>query len=296
MPETSPTLSMTGYGRAERSADGVTATVEIRAVNHRFADVQPKLPREWMALEQQLVRRIKEQVGRGRLEVFVRREGQGGSNVEFDGALIRSLVEQGRALGESIPGFDGTVHLGDLMSLPGVLRTATEAVDAEAEAPLVMATVDDALAALLGMRSSEGARLEADVLARIDEVERLTEQLATLAQEQPALFRERVERRMRDLLDGQDVDPTRLLQEAALLAGKASIEEEITRLRAHVAQGRELLADPEPCGRRLDFLVQEFGREANTVGSKNDDPRLAEVVLALKGTIEAIREQVANIE
>jgi uncharacterized protein (TIGR00255 family) len=169
-------------------------------------------------------------------------------------------------------------------------------VDADAESPAVRDALDVALTALLGMRGNEGERLEEDIRSRIDEVERITEEIALLAEEQPALFRVRVERRMRELLAGTPVDENKLLQEAAALAGRAAIDEEITRLRAHVAQGRELLDEDGPVGRRLDFLVQELAREANTTGSKNDDPRLAELVISLKGMIEAIREQVANVE
>jgi len=295
----SRTLSMTGYGRGEATADGVTAAVEIRSVNHRFADIKLKLPSEWMALERDLTARIKARIGRGRLDVLVRRTTTdgGAGGLSLDDAILTRLVEEAERIGHATQGrIDSTLRLGDLLRVPGVLRTDEVSVDAAAEASAPLAALDAALAALLGMRASEGERLEADLRARVATIEEITGRIAELAEQQPAIFRARLERRMRDLLDGADVDEGRLLQEAAAVAAKASIEEEITRLRSHVAQARELLAEDGPVGRRLEFLVQEFGREANTVGSKSDDPRLVEQVIALKGAVEAIREQVANVE
>ena len=295
----SKTQSMTGYGRGEASLGAITATVECRSVNHRFADVQMKLPREWLSLERALIAHVKDRIGRGRVEVMIRREAAAGAqpDVRLDDALILRILAEGQRIASASDGLlDPRVPLGDLLKVPGVLRTQESAVDTDAESPAVRDALDVALTALLGMRANEGARLEEDIRGRIDEVERITEEIAVLAEEQPALFRARVERRMRELLDGAEVDENKLLQETAALAGRAAIDEEITRLRAHVAQGRELLDGHGPVGRRLDFLVQELAREANTTGSKNDDPRLAELVIGLKGTVEAIREQVANIE
>ncbi len=295
----SKTHSMTGYGRCEASAPTVHVTAEARSVNHRFAEVQVKLPREWMALEREVVSRIKERIGRGRVEVTLRRgAGEGaGRRVKLDDALVASILAEGdRIAAVSAGRIDPTLRFGELLAVPGILTVDEESVDVDAEAPAVWEALDGALAALLAMRVSEGARLEDDVRERIAEIGKLTDRVAELAAEQPELFRARLERRIRELEEEASIDEGRLLQEAATLAAKASIEEEITRLRSHVAQGGEILADDGPVGRRLEFLVQEFGREANTVGSKNDDPRLAELVIALKATIEAVREQVANIE
>lgn len=295
----SRTLSMTGYGRGEATVDGVTASVEIRSVNNRFVDVKLKLPSEWMALERELTARIKERIGRGRLDVLVRRatsDGGAGALSLDDAIVARLLSEAERLAADSGGRLDPTIRVGELLRVPGVLRTVEAAVDAAAESAAPLQALDAALDALLGMRASEGARLEEDLRARVATIESITEVVSELAEAQPAIFRARLERRMRDLLDGSDVDEGRLLQEAAAVAAKASIEEEVTRLRSHVAQARELLDEEGPVGRRLEFLVQEFGREANTVGSKSDDPRLVEQVIALKGAVEAIREQVANVE
>ncbi len=290
------TLSMTGYGRGESEHGDLRVGVEIRAVNHRFVDVQVKLPRAWAPLEREIVRRAKEAVGRGRLEVFVRRDATGATaqQVRIDGALVSAIVEQARGLAGS--GIDTDVTLADLLRVPGVLLVDEADVDAEEEGPAVFEALDRGLRSLIEMRASEGARLDEVLRARVDRVGALTEEVATLAAEQPALFRERLLKRLEDLLEGQDIDPARLAQEAAILAARAVVAEEITRLRAHVAHGHELLDTPGPVGRKLEFLVQEMGREANTVGSKSDDARLAALVVELKSEIEKIREQVANVE
>lgn len=290
----SQTLSMTGYGRGESERDGLRVAVEIRAVNHRFADVQVKVPRAWMGLERGIVKRAKEAVGRGRLEVFARRDASGAaaSNVRIDGALVTAIRDQARQL----DGLETNLALADLLRLPGVLQVEEAVIDADAEGPVVFEALERALTSLIAMRATEGAALDAVLRGRIDQVGALTEQIADLAAEQPALFRQRLEKRLADLLDGQDIDEARLVQEAALLAARAVIAEEITRLRAHVAHGHELLDTPGPVGRKLEFLVQEMGREANTVGSKSDDARLAALVVELKSEIEKIREQVANVE
>ncbi len=290
------TLSMTGYGRGESEHGDLRVGVEIRAVNHRFVDVQVKLPRAWASLEREIVRRAKEAVGRGRLEVFVRRDASGASaqQVRIDGDLVSAIMEQASGLGGS--GLDTDLSLADLLRLPGVLQVDEPDIDPDEEGPAVFEAVDRGLRSLIEMRASEGARLDAVLRTRVNRVGELTEEVARLAAEQPALFRERLLRRLTDLLDGQDVDPARLAQEAAILAARAVVAEEITRLHAHVAHGHELLDTAGPVGRKLEFLVQEMGREANTVGSKSDDARLAALVVELKSEIEKIREQVANVE
>jgi len=292
----SHTLSMTGYGRGESEADGLRVAVEIRTVNHRFADVQVKLPRAWMALERGIVSTVKDTIGRGRAEVFARRDASwaAASDVRIDSGLIAAIQAQARAL--DTDGLDSRLALADLLRLPGVLQVEEATVDAAVEGPVVREALARALESLLTMRATEGAALERVLRGRIDAVGGLTEQIASLAAEQPALFRQRLEKRLADLLEGQEVDEGRLVQEAALLAARSVIAEEITRLRAHVAHGHELLDTEGPVGRKLEFLVQEMGREANTIGSKSDDARLAALVVELKSEIEKIREQVANVE
>jgi uncharacterized protein (TIGR00255 family) len=288
---------MTGYGRGEESRDALQITVELRAVNHRFLDVQLKMPRPWMALEPQVLALLRERVARGRVEVFVRRDHALGSGPvpRADIDLARAIATEVHRIGEALH-LPAALSIDSLLALPGVLSVAEPEVDAAAEAPALLAAVDAAAAALDSMRRSEGERLVADVEARLRRVEEIAVALEALGSELPAQFQERLEKRLETLLGDAALDPNRLAQEVAILADRADVHEELTRLRAHVAQARELLAREEPPGRPLDFLVQELHREANTLGSKAVDTSVSPHIVELKSQIEKIREQVANLE
>jgi uncharacterized protein (TIGR00255 family) len=290
---------MTGYGRGMKEQGELRVTVELRAVNHRFLDLQVKLPRAWMALEPSLAAVVRARLGRGRIELFARREAIGASGVavQVDAALAQAIGAQAEQLGRDLE-LEGRLTVGELLGFPGVLTTRDREVDAAAEADVVAAALVDALDALVTMRESEGAALAADVLGHLDDVEALHARIQTLAARVPGTISERVHRRVTELLDGTGVtpDPDRLVQEVALLADKAGVDEELVRLASHVAQARELLVSGEPIGRRLDFLVQEFNRETNTIGSKSAESAISGLVVELKSAVEKIREQVANIE
>ncbi len=292
------TRSMTGYGRGAAEDDRLRVTVELRSVNHRFCDVNVKLPRVWMALEQPLAAAVRERLERGRVEVFARREllGEAAVVVSVDRALAAAIVEQARALDEDL-GVGGVPGAGQLLAMPGVLSTREAEVDAAAERPLVDAALAAALDGLVAMREAEGARMRADVAGYVDRVEEITDRAAAAAAEVPAAAKARLEARLAELLDGAaPLDPVRLAQEVAVVADKAAVDEEIARLRSHVAAARELLDADGAVGRRLEFLVQEMGRESNTIGSKAGDTVVAGCAVALKSVLEKIREQAANIE
>jgi uncharacterized protein (TIGR00255 family) len=289
---------MTGFGRAAQENDQVRATLELRTVNHRFCDVKVKLPRAWMGLEQVLVGRCKERLDRGRVELFARRDGIGASEVEVhvDLELAGAIVARAREVAETL-GLEGLPTTAELLAMPGVLVTREASVDASAESELVLATLDVALDRLIEMRSDEGARLGEDLGGHIGRVSDLLDRIADAAAEVPARVHARLLDRLGQLLDGATaIDPNRLAQEAAIAADRAAIDEEIARLRSHVAQARSLLELDEPVGRRLEFLVQEMGREANTIGSKASETSIAGMAVELKSVLEKIREQAANVE
>ena len=294
-----PTRSMTGYGRGECSEDGLRATVEMRSVNHRFLDVQAKLPREWMALEPMLVGLVRERLGRGRVELFVRRELQGGrrAEVQVDLDLARSIREAAARMAADL-GVADDLCTSQLLATPGVLVTREPEADVDRESAVVERALRGALTGLVEMRAVEGQRLAEDVAARLDRIEEIRLGIEELAAEVPVAIKARVERRVGDLLAGSAVapDPDRLAQEAAILGDKAAVDEELTRLASHLSQARALLRVDEPVGRKLDFLVQELNREANTIGSKSAETSISTLVVDLKSTIEKVREQVANIE
>ena len=294
---TAPCHSMTGFGRGERACDGARVTVELRSVNHRFLDVQVKGPRALLSLESAVVAGVRDRLERGRVDVYIRREdlAGGGGRARVDAALAGSILDAVRSAAIGL-GVHGELTLADLMSQPGVLTIEEAVVDADGEAPTVLAALADALDELLAMRASEGTRLRDDILGRLEVVEEDVARITERAQALPERFQTRLHKRLEALLADADVDPVRLAQEVAILADKAAIDEEITRLRSHVAQARELLVADGPAGRKLDFLVQEFHREANTIASKSADEAISRGALTLKSEIEKIREQVANLE
>jgi uncharacterized protein (TIGR00255 family) len=289
---------MTGFGRGEALEGGLRVTVELRAVNHRFADLQVKVPRAYDSLQTAIDKRVRREVERGRVEIMVRRHtvGESARTVEIDESLAAAYAAAVDRLGERLGRSDREVPLLDLLALPGVVSVREAEVDPEAELPVILEAVDIALAALVGMREAEGGRLAADVRLRLSEIAALLGEIEEFATRNPERIRDRIVRRVQELLGDVEVDPARLLQEAAILADRAAIDEETTRLRSHLAQAEELLATPGAVGRRLDFLVQEFQRETNTIGSKASGSDVAPRVVAMKSLVEKIREQVANIE
>lgn len=289
---------MTGYGRGTYERDDVRATVELRTVNHRFCDVKAKLPRAWSRFEQVLTNRCKERLERGRVELFARRESLRASDIEVvvDEALAASILARARALSAAL-GTSGDPTTATLLTMPGVMSTREADVDATAEEEVVLGALDAALDALIAMRGEEGARMAIDVRGYVGRVAELTDQIADAAAEVPALIKARLERRLADLLAAAaPLDPVRLAQEAAIAADRAAVDEEIARLRSHTAQARALLEVDEPVGRRLEFLVQEMGRETNTIGSKASETSIAGLVVELKSVLEKIKEQAANVE
>jgi len=292
------TQSMTGYGRAASDTDDVRATVELRTVNNRFCDVKAKLPRAWGEFEQAMSNLCKERLDRGRVEIFARRESLRASETQVvvDVPLATAIVERARELSAAL-GTEGVPTTAELLGMAGVMSTREADVDGSDERDLVMAALDGALDALIVMRGVEGARMADDVRGHVNRVSELTEQIATAAAEVPALAKARLQQRLTDLLDGAaPLDPVRLAQEAAIAADRAAVDEEIARLRSHIAQALALLDLDEPIGRRLEFLVQEMGRETNTIASKASETSIAGCAVELKSVLEKIKEQAANIE
>jgi uncharacterized protein (TIGR00255 family) len=289
---------MTGYGRGQANSSGLRVVVELRSVNHRFLDLQIKLPRAWSSLESETGKELRGRLQRGRVEVYVKREvlaGVAGAAVVVDTALAAELHAQSRAVAEQLD-IEGSLSLGDLMRMPGVLEIRETTVAAAEEAPLLQGALSLAIEALVEMRSAEGAILQRDLLARLDQISALVAAIRALADSQAEVLKERLLVRVAKLLgDNMPVD-VRIAQEVALLADKSAVDEELTRLDSHVEQAGEFLQQGGAVGRQLVFLVQEMNREANTCGSKSGLEEISRLVVDLKSTIEKIREQVANLE
>lgn len=286
---------MTGYGRGEAHNDGVAVVVELRSKNNRFRDLHVRCPREYAELESRIAAALKGPVQRGRVDASVHREARGGSQrVRVDAVLARSYVEAIEQLATQMPMAGEPPSLAFVLQQPGVLTVQDEVVDLEAEWPVVEAALEGAMAELLAMRRTEGAALQAQLVACLERQESLINEIGQAAEGIAGRVLARLQGRLAQ--HGVEHDPWRVAQEVALLAEKADIREELVRLGSHVEQFREALAGTEPVGRRMEFLLQEMNREVNTIGSKSAEHPISQRVVDLKAELERMREQSANVQ
>lgn len=288
--------SMTGFGRGEAANGSVAVVAEIRAVNNRFRDVQLRLPREYNAFEPRIHTMLRDAVSRGRLEVHLRRTcSEGATRIVADVALaeqyFRAIGEVARRLQQD----PAEVPLSFVLGQPGVLTATDNDADALGEWELVETAVTSAVADLGAMRSREGDALRADLQRHLDEMLRLRAEILDASDGVAERLRARLNDRITRMI-GDRVDPARLAQEAAVLADKADVSEELARLGSHCEQFGEALRAAEPVGRKLDFLLQEMNREVNTIGSKTVEQTVSARVVDLKSAVERMREQAANVE
>ncbi|MBR1658732.1 MAG: YicC family protein [Oscillospiraceae bacterium] len=289
--------SMTGYGGAKGDCAGLTLRVEIRSVNNRYLDCAVRLPRNLLFAEDAVKTTVQEHVSRGKADVFVTLEGTASDDVtvKINEALAREYAAAIGTLGETL-GLECELNALALSRLPDVTTLEKRDLDAEAVSAAIAELTERALAEFDAMRAREGQKLAEDIAARLDTVETLVSAVEQRSPETVTAYRERLYQKMREVLDGAAVDEQRILLEAAIFAVKVAVDEETVRLRSHVAQMRSFLETGSPIGRKMDFLVQEFNREANTIGSKCSDGEITRTVIELKSEIEKIREQVQNIE
>jgi len=289
--------SMTGFGRAQVSSSPFQVVVEMRSVNHRYADLRVKLPADMSVLEEPMQERLKKVVRRGRLDVTVSvaRRTRGGASIEVDAALVDSYIRAARRI-QKRHRLAGELSLDTVMRLPEVVRPRDEDGPGAGRDAVVMKAFGRALAAHDAMRVREGRILERDILGRMKAIDRLRESMAKRAPEVVPAHRKRLLERLNGAA-GLRVDEGRLAQEVALVAEKADITEELVRLAGYVEQTAEILRHAkEPVGKKLDFIMQEMNREANTINSKSVDLDLCRDALEVKAEVEKIREQVQNIE
>lgn len=288
--------SMTGYGRALVEEDGREMTVEVRSVNHRFLDVSCRLPRSIGFLEDAVRKGVAARVARGHVDVFVnyvnRREDA--REVRVDTVLAQAYRSALEELGKAV-GVTQSASLIDYARLPDVLTVSEKQEDQDALRALLQHALEKALDQLCAMREMEGENMRADILSKMDAIASLQKQIASRAPLVVEEYREKLRARLCALLSGE-LDEARFATEVAIFADRAAIDEELVRLESHIAQIRAAAALQEPVGRKLDFLVQELNREVNTIGSKASDAQIAQHVVAAKGEIEKLREQVQNIE
>ena len=288
--------SMTGYGKGVCAADGAELTAEVKSVNNRFLDLAVKSPRIFLSQEEHIRAVAREYISRGHVDIYIsysdKREKQLSYSVDL--SVARAYQRAAAQLKEALPGVADDTSLTFYLRLPDVVRTQEESGGDELLVSLLDGALRQAFEGLSSMRRAEGERLKADLLARMETIEGLVAGIAQRAPRVAEEYRLRLTERIEEFLAGK-TDEARILTEAAIYADKCSIDEELTRLTAHIRAFRDICAS-EQVGRKLDFLVQEFNRECNTVCSKSCDKEITALALQMKNEIEKIREQIQNLE
>ncbi len=288
---------MTGFGRAKRSFDGFDVTVEIKSVNHRFFEFSSRVPRAYMFLDEKLKSCLQERVARGKVETSVSIEDTSGKSVtlqvnkDYADAYINALRELGKKYR-----LKDDLKLSSLISNNEIIVPKRTEIDEDKLTNAVIETAKDALDVFVNMRATEGNRLVSDVKSR---AELILEKVAFIEERSPQTvkeYREKIEQKIKELVGDVQIDEQRLLTETAIFADKIAVAEETVRLRSHIKEMFDLFEKGGAIGRKLDFIVQEMNREANTIGSKSGDIAITKTVVDIKAEIEKIREQIQNIE
>ncbi len=288
---------MTGYGRGEYKNGGIELTVEIKTVNNRYLDSSVKAPRILTAHEETIRAVLREKLTRGHADVFVslsdKRERE--KKLYLDEDTAKSYVAAAAKIKSLFPGIQDDISVSGVLRYPDVIKSEDVATADEEILTALKSALSAALEKLNAMREVEGKKLEEDMLSRMQTIENLVGEVEKRAPAVATNYRQKLEAKMKKILEGVEADEGRLLTEAALFADKSNIDEELTRLHSHISQFREICRE-KLVGRKLDFLVQEFNRETNTICSKSNDLEITRLGLALKNEIEKVREQVQNVE
>lgn len=290
-------LSMTGYGRGEYKDGGIELTVEIKTVNNRYLDVSVKAPRIFAACEDVIRSAVREKLTRGHADVYIslsdKREKQ--RTLQVDEGIVKAYAQAAERVRALLPDIQDDFSVTAVLRYPDAIKVE-ESGSADGECMTALGTaLDSALDRLNEMRETEGAKLATDMLSRMQTIEEQVNSVESRAPLVAENYRVKLEAKMKKLLEGIEADEGRLLTEVALFSDKSNIDEELTRLHSHISQFREICRD-RLVGRKLDFLVQEFNRETNTICSKSNDIEITRLALAMKNEIEKIREQVQNVE
>ena len=289
--------SMTGYGSAKGSCRGMELSVELKSVNNRYLDCAVRLPRGFLFAEEAIKAAVQQHISRGKVDVFLTVDSSQAADtvVRVNEPLLRAYLDALDSIA-SEHGLQNDVTALSVARFPDVLSVEKAEADQDALRAGLVALMDEALAEYDRMRLREGQKLREDVESRLVTIEALVTEVETHAPETVEAYHNRLRQKLESVLEGKDVDEARVITECAVFADRVAVDEETVRLRSHIAQMRQMLAAGSPFGRKADFLIQEFNREANTIGSKCQNADVAKVVVDLKSEIEKIREQIQNIE
>jgi uncharacterized protein (TIGR00255 family) len=289
-------LSMTGYGTGSAQKNNTTVSVEIKTVNHRFLDLHVRLSREYLSLEGDIQQLVRNALDRGRVDVNATIQNASSTAFLINSSLVRSYMESAAKVREEF-NLQDNLDLRAVLSLPGVLQNG-DAVESDKGilSDLIKQSVGDALEGVLRMRKQEGEALRADMLRNLGSIEERARQIQELSVNSASEYLQKLRDRLAQLLPQGGIDPQRLAQEAALIADKCDISEEVARLKSHIDQYHALMDAKEKAGKKLDFLLQEMQREANTILSKSGNLEISHHAITIKTDIEKLREQVQNVE
>ena len=289
--------SMTGYGKQSLSVKKREYQIEMKSVNHRYLDINIKLPKSISYLEDTIKKEISAKIKRGKIDVFITFENnsQEGKNITINKELAKLYIEQLKELAQEEK-ILSNIEVMDIAKLPDILTVKNDEEDERIQNELIE-VVQGAISKIIEMKNIEGSKIEQDLLQRIDKIEN---KIMEISAKSTGLIEEyvvKLEKRIKEILKTEDIDKSRLAQEVVIYADKCSIEEEVTRLKSHIYQFRNLIANNnETIGKKLDFLIQEMNRETNTIGSKANNLEITNGVIDIKTELEDIREQIQNIE
>ncbi len=289
--------SMTGFGRCLESTGGKTILVEIKSVNHRYYEFSSRVPRSCGFLDEKLKSFVQGKVSRGKIDVGVsiQYDGVSDEKIEVNTEVAKGYITALRSANAEL-GLEDDLTLSRIMRLPDIFDIKKVEEDEETVWNDVRTVAEKALEKFIAMREAEGEKMREDILSRLDYITVLVEKIEKKSPETTEKYRQKLFDKISEVLKDSNVDEQRILTEAAIFSEKTAVDEETVRLRSHIQQCRDMLSLNEAVGRKLDFLIQEFNREANTIGSKCQDIEITKIVVDLKSEIEKIREQVQNIE
>lgn len=288
--------SMTGYGKQSLNVDGREYQIEIKSVNHRYLDINIKIPKTLSYLEETVKKEISEKIKRGKVDVFITYENNSkeGRNITINKELAKLYIEQLKELAEEEK-ISSNIEVMEIAKFPDILTIKADEEDEKIKQEIIQVTTE-ATNKIVEMKAIEGEKIAQDLLQRISKIEN---KIMEISSKSTGLIEEyvvKLEERINEILKNQEIDKTRLAQEVVIYADKCSIEEEVTRLNSHISQFKNLLNSNEAIGKKLDFIIQEMNRETNTIGSKANNLEITNGVIDIKTEIENIREQVQNIE
>lgn len=289
--------SMTGYGKASLSVEGREYQVEIKSVNHRYLDINIKMPRTLGYLEETIKKQISEKIKRGKIDVFITFENnsQEGKDIKINKELAKIYINQLKELAQE-ENISSNIEVIDIAKFPDVLTIKIEQEDEKIKSEILQVT-KDATDKIIEMKNIEGQKISQDLLARIENIENKIEEISKKSTGLIEEYVVKLEKRIKEILKTEEIDKSRLAQEVVIYADKCSVEEEITRLKSHIYQFKNLIADNNgTIGKKLDFIIQEMNRETNTIGSKANNLEITNGVIDIKTELEDIREQTQNIE